>query len=346
MCTSFTIGDTKSGVIYGRTMEFTLQLHSAITAIAKGTELTGTDRNGVVGTGGMSWTATHGAVGMNALGVDIVSIDGMNDAGLVVGTLNFPVSAKYMDVADGDQSKSIGSFEYAMYILTTCATVQEVREVTPTLLVQGVHLAQYGGGIPNVHWVVHDPTGDCIVVEYTNGALQLYDNPTRVMTNEPPLPMQLSHLGEYVFLTAAPPAPLKVGNLTLTAGSSGGGMQALPGGFLATNRFVRAFFARDNAPAFTTTAAGVDIARHIINGFDIPPGSVVTPAGTGESGGMSGYETTEWSTIQDTVNKVTYLNTYQGPEWTKIDVAALAAAGPGLRTYPFPAPLPYPEMAS
>ena len=38
------------------------------------------------------------------------AIDGVNERGLAFGALNFPASAHYLDVADQDQSRSIGSF--------------------------------------------------------------------------------------------------------------------------------------------------------------------------------------------------------------------------------------------
>lgn len=38
MCTSFTLGNQASGLIYGRTMEFTLDLHSEIIVVPAGTQ--------------------------------------------------------------------------------------------------------------------------------------------------------------------------------------------------------------------------------------------------------------------------------------------------------------------
>lgn len=344
MCTSFVIGDPTIGLVYARTMEFTLQLHSAVVVVPVGTTFTGTDEKGTIGSGGLTWTATHGAVYANALGIEGCAIDGMNDAGLVVGSLNFPVSADYLTVSDTDQAKSIASFEVAHFLLTTCATVAEARAALESTPVQNVGIAAYGGQVPPLHWTIHDTAGNHAIVEYVGGKLAIYDNPTTVMTNEPPFPIQLANLAEYSYLSAEPPAPIRIGELSLAAPSSGGGMKGIPGGFLATARFVRAFFARNCAPAFSTAAQGTDLARHLINGFDIPPGSVQTPAGAGESGGVTGIETTEWSIIHDLANRVSYLNTYEGPEWTRLDVRALCAAAKGLTVIGFPAPAAFPEL--
>jgi penicillin V acylase-like amidase (Ntn superfamily) len=113
--------------------------------------------------------------------------------------------------------------------------------------------------------------------------------------------------------------------MKLQAPSSGGGMQSLPGGFLASNRFVRAFWAARCAPAFDTPAQGIQFARHILNGFDIPPGSVITPAGEGESGGQAGWEMTEWSSMVDCTNRVYYVNQFAHQGWTRIDLDKIAS---------------------
>ncbi len=323
MCTSFTLTSTKGDVIYGRTMEFTLQLHSEVIVVPEGVGLTGTGLAGEVGVGGRSWTATHTAVGMNLLGLPMM-IDGANDAGLVVAGFNFPVSADYGIITETDQDRAIGCHEVPLYLLTTCADVAACRAALAEVLVHGPRLAVYGGQVPMIHFAIHDAAGNSIVAEWTEGRLHLYDNPTTVLTNEPPFPMQLAHLAEYGYLSPAPPAPIELPGLTLAAPSSGGGMQALPGGFLASNRFVRAFWAARSAPSFDTPTEGIEYARHILNGFDIPPGSVLTPAGTGESGGQSGWEMTEWSLMVDCANRALYVNTFDHQGWTKIDIAKVS----------------------
>ena len=42
MCTSFTITSSQGDIVYGRTMEFTLQLHSKVIVFPRGVTLTGT----------------------------------------------------------------------------------------------------------------------------------------------------------------------------------------------------------------------------------------------------------------------------------------------------------------
>ena len=344
MCTSFTLGDKQSGYVYGRTMEFTLDLRSEIMVIPAGTSMTGTDKAGRFGHGGLTWETKHRTIGANALGLPII-LDGVNEKGLVVGVLNFPASAQYLEVSDADQSKSICSVELAGYLLTTCATVAEAKLALTEVPVQGVPLAEYGGNIPPVHFTVHDADGNSIVVEYVHGHLHVHDNPTTVMTNEPAFPMQLENLSQFQSITNKAPAPIEVNGATFQAASSGDGTLGLPSGFLATSRFVRAFWFRQFAVPHTTPEEGVQITRHILNQFDIPPGTVMTEeGGTGEGGGVAGAEITQWMTVIDQRNAVMYASTYEHPNLFKVDVKRACDASEGISYIPLPSMDTIPEL--
>lgn len=335
MCTSFTITSTNGDVVYGRTLEFTLPMRSQISVIPKGIDLTATGLAGEFGVGGRIWRTTHAAVGMNGVGLDMI-LDGVNDAGLIVACFNFPVSAEYVTITAEQESSAIGCHEVPNYLLTTCADVAEVRAALAQVPVHGPKLAAYGGQVPMIHFTVHDASGTSIVAEWTGGELHVYDNPTTVLTNEPPFPAQIDNLAQYTYLSAAPAPAITLPGLTLKAPSSGGGMHALPGGFLATNRFVRAFWAARCVPEFATPGEGISHARHIVNGFDIPPGSVVTPAGEGESGGMAGWEQTQWSSMVDCTNRVYYVNSFDHQGWTRVDLATISEGLTEVTTYALP----------
>lgn len=231
MCTSFTLTSTNGDVIYGRTLEFTLQLRSEVIAVPVGAELMGTGLAGDPGVGGRTWTATRAAVGMNALGLRMV-IDGQNDAGLVAAAFNFPVSAAFEAITAKQESQAIGCHEVPLYLLTTCSTVAECRAALADVRVHGPHMAAYGGQVPMLHFAVHDATGASVVLEWTRGRLDVYENPTTVLTNEPPFPMQLAHLAEYSYLSAEPPElgaacrPCRAGSSPPTASCAPSGPRA------------------------------------------------------------------------------------------------------------------------
>jgi choloylglycine hydrolase len=98
-------------------------------------------------------------------------------------------------------------------------------------------------------------------------------------------------------------------------------MNGLPGGFLAPARFVRAFFAQASAPKLDTSNATVSLAFHVMNGFDLPPGSIgVSATAGGEGGGIDGYETTEWTAVSDMKNLRYYIRTYDNFDVRMIDL--------------------------
>lgn len=105
-------------------------------------------------------------------------------------------------------------------------------------------------------YTIHDVEGHSIVIEHTNGRLDIYDNPITVMTNEPAFQFHLQKLAQYQYVTNTAPPAIRVDGLTLAAPSSGDGVNGLPAGFIASSRFVRAFWFRQFALDFDTPQRG------------------------------------------------------------------------------------------
>jgi choloylglycine hydrolase len=320
-CTSVLLPAKDGGFVYGRTLEFGLQLNSQLIIVPRNLAITGTGPQGIVGKGGLTWTTKYAVAGANALGLPIV-LDGFNEKGLTGGLFNFPGFAEFQTVPPGKAEQSIASFELLTFILTSFATVEEVRAGIPGIFVSGVKLAQFDNMIPPIHVTIHDASGKSLVIEYTDGGkLNMYDNPVHVFTNAPPFPFQLQNLAQYQYITPNVLPPLKAGKALLSAPSSGDGMNGLPGGFLAPARFVRAFFAQASAPKLDTSNATVSLAFHVMNGFDLPPGSIgVSATAGGEGGGIDGYETTEWTAVSDMKNLRYYIRTYDNFDVRMIDL--------------------------
>lgn len=320
-CTSILLSTKDGGHVYGRAMEFGLNLHSGLVIIPRGVKITSTGSGGVSNVGGKSWTTKYGVVGANGLGALIV-FDGINEKGLAGGLFNFPVYASFKEPNKSLDTETVGSAEVLNYILTNYATVDEVKANLPSLHVAAVKYKAYHNTSAPGHFSIHDALGKSIVIEYVNGGkLHIYDNPTHVLTNSPPFPMQLANLAQYQYITSVVIPPLNVNGVKLEAPSSGDGMNGLPGGFLATARFVRTYFASANVPSLQTTDDGVAMSYHILNGLELPPGSIQTSAtGGGEGGGVSGYEITEWTTAADMKNMRYYIKTYDNPDVRMIDL--------------------------
>lgn len=323
-CTSLLLKTADGGQVYGRTMEFGLPLHSQAMVMPRNMALTGTGPSGEPGTG-LKWTTKYGVVGLNALGLNLFA-DGMNEKGLVGGELYLPNLAQFQEVAPADAKNSLASFELLTYVLSSFATVAEVKAALPKIKVNRAEQAVFKAPVP-VHFTLHDASGASLVVEYVGGELHMHDNPTTVLTNAPTFDWHMANLGQYVNLSAVEPKPMKVGSLTLAAPSTGAGLHGLPGDMLAPSRFVRAFFFSHYAPTPATAAEGVTAVRHIMSSFDIPPGAVVTSAGSSAGGGVSGYEITEWTTLADLKNLRYYVATYDNPQLRVLDITKVKLDG-------------------
>ncbi len=75
-CTSFRLQSQDGAWITARSMEFEMDLKSQVMLAPRGLPLTATRPDLKPGT---AWTAKHGFLGINALGLDIAA-DGLNDA--------------------------------------------------------------------------------------------------------------------------------------------------------------------------------------------------------------------------------------------------------------------------
>ena len=334
-CTSILLGTQDSGHVYGRTMEFGLNLHSQLVVVPRGIAITSTGSGGVSGVGGKRWITKYGVVGANGLD-SLIIFDGINEKGLAGGLLNFPNYASFKSPDPKLDTQSVGSAEVLNYILTNYATVAEIKADLPTIRVAGVKYKVYHNQTAPAHFAVHDATGSSIVIEYTNGGeLHIYDNPTHVLTNSPDFPFHLANLSQYQYVTSAVLPPMNVGGVKMAAPSSGDGMSGIPGGFLATARFIRAYFSSANTPPMLTAEEGVKMSFHLMNCLDLPPGSIKTSAtGGGEGGGVNGFETTEWTSAADMKNMRYFIKTYDNPDVRMVDLKKTDFTGKVIKYIP------------
>jgi choloylglycine hydrolase len=330
-CTSFVLSAKDGARVYGRTMEFSLPLHSQLLVIPRAYSFTGAGPDGAAGAG-LPWTGKYGAAGANGLGLPVL-VDGMNEKGLAGGLLFFPALAKFQDVKPSEAKNSIASYELLTWILTNFATMDEVKDALPKIKVSNAPQAVFKTAVP-VHVTLHDMQGKNLVIEYADGRLNMYDNPPGVMTNAPGLPWQLEHVGLYGNLSPVDPAPRKLGSLSFAPPSSGGGLAGMPGDFMSPSRFVRAMVYSGVVPALPDAGAARDAARHILNNFDIPPGAIATSASEAAGGGVAGYETTEWTAVADMKNGLYIIWDYANPVPRQLDFSKLDFGAKKLRFIP------------
>lgn len=330
-CTTFRIGARDGAILVGRSMELGMPLDSQVMIVPRGFPLAATRPDGTPGT---RWTAQYGFAGMNTLGVDI-STDGMNEAGLSVGTLYIPEFVQYQPYPPRAGADAISNLELSNWLLSRFATVGEVRAALPRIAVYDLVLPP--AGAQPLHWAIFDAQGGAIVVEYVGGELRIHDNPVGVLTNSPNFEWHQTNLRNHVNLTNLNAAPLKLGAVEINQIGQGSGLIGLPGDYTPPARFVRATaLAWSSVPA-ATAAEGANVAFHLLNAVDIPVGSVGQKV-PGRNGGppTTAYEMTQWATVHDLTNRLLYFRTYGNLGVRKVDLRRVDLAGKAILHIPMP----------
>ncbi len=211
--------------------------------------------------------------------------------------LNFPYSCKYHPEQAGKDN--ITPFELIPWVLGQCETVRQAAELLQnTSLLNEPFSPQLS--LSPLHFIIGDEK-ETLVVESTKEGLSLYDNPSCVMANEPPLPFQLHNLSLYRGVgiktpenTFSPAAPLPV----YCQGIGGVG---LPGDVSSPSRFVRAAFGVANA----LRENPVGQVFHILDSVAMIKGLCLTDTGH--------WDYTVYSACMDTKQGVYHYKTYDNP---------------------------------
>ena len=242
---------------------------------------------------GRRWGGHHAIIGIATV-VDGYPLyyDGMNDRGLAIAGLHFPQSCRYPDPRDGIEN--VGSYALIPTLLARCATVTEAVDALKRLHLCNTPFSAAYPPTP-LHWMLADHR-QAAVVEATADGVQIHPNPTGVLTNEPPLLHQLSHLSHYAHLTPCQPK-----GAWQSPVSRGGGGLGIPGDATSPSRFVRAAFGAAHAPAETEdTRMGAYLRR--MAAVEIPRGWVQAEDGR--------WVVTHYTSCMDLRSGVYYYRTY------------------------------------
>jgi choloylglycine hydrolase len=318
-CTAIRLIAKDGAVVAGRTMEFGFDLHSQVLVVPAGTTLSGTLPDGGKG---IHFKTKYGFVGANANGMTAV-VDGLNDRGLYVGLLYFPDYASYADVTGRNAARAMAPLEYANWLLGNFANVAEVRANFDKVVLVGTITKELGEAAP-VHFIVHDRSGQSVVIEPLDKTLKIYDDPLGVMTNSPTFDWHITNLRNYVNLTVDNVPPLNLSSIKLAQLGQGSGLRGLPGDFTPPSRFVRAVaFTQSALPSATATLTVLQVF-HILNNFDIPYGAV-----RDRQGGRMHAEATTWTSVSDLKNLRWYFKTYEDQSIRSVDLRKAMAAANG-----------------
>lgn len=127
MCTNFKTPIAEDGtVVVGRSVDYPALMGFQLCVIPSGLARVARADAGVVKS--KKWTTLHGVVGLSIAGNDAAIFDGMNDAGLSAHALYMVGGFFHTPEFKGDGT-DVSQTELASYLLSTCATIDEVRAV-------------------------------------------------------------------------------------------------------------------------------------------------------------------------------------------------------------------------
>lgn len=311
-CTGIRIETQDGNYIFARTLEFSSGYISFdLITVPRNYNYVGRTPTGKPG---MTWKTTYGYVGFNPFGMNVVA-DGLNEKGLACGSFFFNEYAQYEEVAESNYSRTISCLEVTSWILSTCASVSEVREKLPKIHVSGVMLPELGY-IPPIHYFVADKKGDAIIIEYIDGKINIHDNKVNVLTNSPDYIWHTTNVENYIGLKPTNVPPVTINGIEIKNElAQGTGAFGLPGDFTSPSRFIRASFFADATFKGKDADEGAHIAFHILNQFDIPKGSV-----RGTENGKSIFDATQWTSASDLTNSRYFYHTYNDRSVRMIDL--------------------------
>ncbi|MCD4784911.1 MAG: choloylglycine hydrolase family protein [Candidatus Eremiobacteraeota bacterium] len=306
-CSSFRLSAKDGSVVFGRSMEFPIDIESSIWIVPRGTKYSITNNDGVAG---LSWTSKYGVLGIDGYKVKNSFVDGFNEKGLSVSGLMFD-SSIYQKVVPG---KYIPFDMLGTWALGNFATVDEVKKALPNIIVTDTSVEKLKG--MGFHFFIDDPGGKGIVVEYIDGKLRVFDNKVGVMTNCPDYNWQMNNLRNYINLNAHDIEPKTINGVEIIPTGVGSGMLGLPGDWSPPSRFIRLAIASSNALPAKNSIEAINLAKHLLNIVDIPKGVIKeNPKPSVEIYGFA-----QWIIVKDLTNKVLYFKTYTNPVWRSVDL--------------------------
>ena len=298
-CTGVTMKAKDGSFVFGRTLEFAHKMNSEVIVIPRNMKFIGATP---AGKDGLQWKSKFAATGANFNDTPVI-IDGINEKGLSCGMFYFPKFAAYQKVVKSDYSKTIAPWQLATWVLTNFESVSEVKANLTKIKVASVVFKKWDMVIP-LHAIVTDAKGNSIVIEYTKGQLNIYDNKYGVFTNAPTFDWMTTNIQNYLTLSPNNAPGITIAGKKLTPFGEGSGMFGVPGDFTPPSRFIRALFFSLASLRYKNSKDTAMQVFHILNNFDIPKGTVRS-----DKGEATAYDWTQWTAVHDLDKKNYYYKT-------------------------------------
>ena len=234
--------------------------------------------------------------------------DGTNEKGLSMAGLSFTGNAVFSEAKESEIN--IAPFELIPWVLRQCRSVKDARELLKKTNIAHIDFSEE---LPaaELHWMISD-AGESIVLECTAEGSRIHENPVGVLTNNPPFPVQMFLLNNYMSLSNQPPVNTFLKSLELTEYSRGMGALGLPGDLSSSSRFVRAAFNKANSVYQNSEYKRVSQFFHILDSVSQLRGAVQLKGGR--------YEYTVYSSCCNTKKGIYYYTTYDNRAITAVDM--------------------------
>jgi penicillin V acylase-like amidase (Ntn superfamily) len=302
-CTRVLYSGDDGMVITGRSMDWHKDNSPSIWAFPRGLA-----RDGATGPGTLRWTSKYGSLVVSMY--NIVSVDGINEKGLVANTL-YLAESNY-GRPEGKPTLSIAA--WSQYVLDNYASVKEAVNALRKEPFRIIAPILPDGEPAQGHLSISDPSGDSAIFEYVNGKLVIHHGKQyMVMTNSPTYDQQLA-LNSYW--------------------EEIGGSVFLPGTARAADRFARASYLLNAIPkskdanvisavpkqsfAFQAMASVLGVMR-----------SVSVPLGVTDPK-LPNIASTLWRTTYDQKDRILIFDSATAPSafWVEVDKINLNVGQP------------------
>ncbi len=249
--------------------------------------------------------------------------DCANDAGLAVGGLNFPLSARFEE-GPVEGKVNVAAYEMPVWATTNFSTVDEVAAALKDVVLVDRGIAP---SLPaaRLHWHIADAQRS-IVVEYEADGMHVHDDPVDVLTNEPPFPWHRENLRTYrgcgnQWLGAA-----RWGDVSFEPFGAGGAMRGIPGDVSSPSRFVKAAFVNAFHPQKQTEEENVMRMFHTLGSVAFVEGCATTRRGT--------FDKTLYSSCFSASSGTYYYNAYDDITVRSVRLGDHAGADPSALVAP------------
>lgn len=245
-----------------------------------------------------------------------------NEKGLCIAGLNFPDNAYYPPEEAQDKT-NISPFEIILWLLSQCATVAETKELLSRTNLIGIPFSKDIPLAP-LHWHIADK--ECsITLEITKNGTKVYDNPLRVLTNNPSFDFQMVNLSQYTNLTTG-----CTENCFSESGiqpfGQGLGSFGLPGDYSPASRFVKAAYLNLNSACENDEQSSISQFFHMLGAVSMVRGSVITKENK--------YDITTYTCCINASKGIYYYNTYNNNQITAVNMNRENLNGSNLREFP------------